>query len=251
MSWPAGLSWALKLASLGLPSFPCAENKRPTTPNGFKDATRDPEGLRRLWRQHPGQLVGVPTGEASGLDVLDIDPRHGGDVWFRHHKGQLPSTRVHGTRSGGLHFLFRHKPNLRCSVGRVARGVDVRADGGYVIWWPAAGFQFLQMGPVAPWPNWLLPPLCSPPPRKRLVVPDRHALAHLTQFIASGQAGQRNSLTFWAACRVGEMVASGLLRADVAAALITDAAMRGGLSQAEAERTAWNGIRAAGGSAHA
>jgi hypothetical protein len=25
---------------------------------------------------------------------------------------------------------------LRCSRGRIAPGVDVRADGGYVIWWP-------------------------------------------------------------------------------------------------------------------
>jgi hypothetical protein len=35
-----------------------------------------------------------------------------------------------------LHFFFQHAPGLRCSRGLIAPGVDVRADGGYVIWWP-------------------------------------------------------------------------------------------------------------------
>jgi len=50
-------------------------------------------------------------------------------------------------------------------------------------------------------------------------------------------------LTYWAACRVGEMVASGLLDA---AAVITEAATRAGLPRSEAERTAWSGIRRTG-----
>ena len=39
------------------------------------------------------------------------------------------------------------------------------------------------------------------------------------------------------------MVASGLLDADHAAAVIAEAATRAGLPRSEAERTAWNGIR--------
>jgi hypothetical protein len=27
-------------------------------------------------------LIGVPTGEISGLAVIDIDPRHGGETWL-------------------------------------------------------------------------------------------------------------------------------------------------------------------------
>jgi hypothetical protein len=72
----ASLASALVLASHGLPCFPCHADKRPVTPHGFKDATRDGEKLCALWAQHPGPLVGVPTGEISGIDVLDIDPRH-------------------------------------------------------------------------------------------------------------------------------------------------------------------------------
>jgi len=48
-------------------------------------------------------------------------------------------------------------------------------------------------------------------------------------------------------CRLGEMVASGLLDAHAAAAVIAEAATRAGLSHSEAERTAWGGIRRTGG----
>jgi hypothetical protein len=44
---------------------------------------------------------------------------------------------------------------------------------------------------------------------------------------------------------------SGLLGADAVAAVIAEAATRAGLPRSEAERTAWSGIRATGGLAHA
>src|SRR5215472_14280449 len=81
----------------------------------------------------------------------------------------------------------------------------------------------------------------------RITVPDEHALMRLVRLIAGARAGERNKLTYWAACRVGEMVASGLLDAHAAAAVIAEAATRGGLAFSEAERTAWNGIRRTGG----
>ena len=70
-------------------------------------------------------------------------------------------------------------------------------------------------------------------------------------YLAGASEGERNSLTYWAACRAGEMVASGLLNADAAAAVIAEAATRAGLPRAEAERTARSGIRAVGGRGHA
>jgi hypothetical protein len=72
----------------------------------------------------------------------------------------------------------------------------------------------------------------------------------LVRLLASAQPGERNSLTFWAACRAGEMVASGLLRADFAADVVAEAATRAGLPFSEARRTALSGIRAGGGFAH-
>jgi hypothetical protein len=86
---------------LGLPAFPCRPDKAPACPHGFRDATAGSAAIRELWRRHPGPLVGVPTGELSGLDALDIDaPRHpqAAECWARHHF-RLPATRAHATRS--------------------------------------------------------------------------------------------------------------------------------------------------------
>jgi hypothetical protein len=245
----ASLARALLVLGNGLPCFPCGISKKPTTLRGFKDATCDPDALRELWRKHPGVLVGVPTGEISGLDVLDIDTRHGGERWLDEHKHRLPATRIHRTRSGGLHLLFQHQQGMRCSAGRIAAGVDVRAAGGYVIWWPAAGITVLSDMPPAAWPGWLCAQLM---PRqqfrhRRVVVADQYLLKRLIQVIAGASKGKRNSLTYWAACRAGEMVASGLLAADVAATVIAEAATRAGLPRAEAERTARNGVHTTSG----
>jgi Bifunctional DNA primase/polymerase, N-terminal len=248
----ASLDEALSLATQRLPCFPCRADKSPATPRGFHDASSDREVVQQLWRNHPGPLVGVPTGEMSGLHVLDIDTRKSGKTWFTQHRERLPATRVHRTRSGGLHLFFRHQQGLRCSVGRIAPGVDVRASGGYVIWWPAAGFPVLRDSAPAGWPEWLSVRLL-PKPRPatpRVVVANELILMRLVRLLAGARPGERNRLTFWAACRAGEMVASGLLRADIAADVIAEAATRAGLPVAEAQRTAWSGIRASGGLPH-
>jgi hypothetical protein len=104
----------------------------------------------------------VSTGHISGLDVLDLDARNGGDSWFQANKFDLPSTQVHRTRAGGLHFFFQSAVGLRCSAGKIAAGVDVRAGGGYVIWWPAAGLPVLSESLTVPWPTWLLRRLLPP-----------------------------------------------------------------------------------------
>jgi Bifunctional DNA primase/polymerase, N-terminal len=241
---------ALMLASEGRPCFPCAGSKRPTASRGFLDATTDPMALRQLWSKCPGPLVGVRTGNASGIDVLDFDRKHRQAVgWWTAHRDDLPVTRVHRTRSGGLHLLLQHAPDMRCSASKIALGIDVRGDGGYVIWWPIAGLPVLCDAPLAPWPEWLRIQLLSPqrPVAVRPTVPDTHALARLVRLLAGAREGERNDLTYWAACRAGEMVASGLFDADVAVALIAEAATRAGLPRAEAERTARSGIRTGGG----
>src|SRR5271163_2267387 len=88
-------------ADLGkrLLSFPCwsspdpRKNKTPKTPRGFKDAILSP------WEPGPNELIGVPTGEASGISVLDIDPRHDGHIWLEANRDRLPLTRLHETQS--------------------------------------------------------------------------------------------------------------------------------------------------------
>jgi hypothetical protein len=73
----------------------------------------------------------------------------------------------------------------------------------------------------------------------------------LVRLVAAAREGERNALTFWAACRAGEMVASGFLDAGWAIGVIAEAAIQAGLARPEAERTARNGVRQTSGIAHA
>jgi hypothetical protein len=250
--YPA-LDRALVLADKGLPCFPCSAAKSPTTPHGFKDASCDREVLEQLWHRHPGALVGVVTGEPSGLSVLDIDPRHEGERWFDNNEHRLPITRAHGTRGDGVHLVFQHRAGLKCSAGKIAHGVDVRADGGYVIWWPAAEILELSMAPPAPWPDWLgaAPAQAVRRPSPRGVVADDVVLHGLIRLVAAASPGERNNLTFWAGCRAGEMVSSGTISERAAVEVIVEAASRAGLLRNEAERTARSGIRRTRGGFHA
>jgi hypothetical protein len=97
-------------------------------------------------------LVGAPTGARNGWDVLDVDPA--GVGWYDQNFDALPLTRAHETPRG-VHLLFRHCPGLRGSVGKIAPGVDVRAEGNFVVWWPREGYP-VEDAPIAEWPDWLL-----------------------------------------------------------------------------------------------
>jgi len=162
------LDRALELVEQGYRVFFCGSDKKPTSAHGFHDAANNPEAVFALWHFHPGELVGVVTGgdDPHGIDVLDIDVDHiAARLWWHLNQKRLPETRIHQSRRGGFHVLFRHRPAMRCSASRIAIGVDVRGDGGYIIWWPAAGQPVLCDSPTASWPEWLAE-LAGPPGRK-------------------------------------------------------------------------------------
>jgi Bifunctional DNA primase/polymerase, N-terminal len=162
------LNTAIALGAMGLPCFPSAPNNHPACPHDFQDAATDPIELRELWDRVPGELVRVRTGESSGIDVLDLDPKQDEAwEWCKANQRRFPRTRTHKTPWGGVHLLFRHKHGLRCSA-RIVPGIEVHANDGSFIWWPATGFPVLRPAPLADWPQWLLddlaPLLKSPPP---------------------------------------------------------------------------------------
>ena len=67
----AALHYAL---ALRIPVFPCnPDDKRPFTVHGFKDASREEAQVRAWWTRFPEAMIGIPTGEISGVWVLDID----------------------------------------------------------------------------------------------------------------------------------------------------------------------------------
>jgi hypothetical protein len=149
---------ALELAAAGFPVFPCNGKKKPVVTNGFLSASKDPVIVRVLFARRAAKLIGVPTGPASGFDILDFDYRHGAKAWEDANQHRLPETRVHQTQSGGRHLLFRHTPGVHNSASRIGPGVDVRGTGGYVIVPPSPGYTVISDAPVAAWPEWLLVP---------------------------------------------------------------------------------------------
>lgn len=146
---PDNLAVALTHAAAGRPVFPCAskpgfhKNGDPIKPKEplvrWRDrATCDPDQIRRWWRQWPDAMPGMPTGRASGLAVLDLDRKDGKDgVAELRTIGLDPdnlSPCIVTTPSGdGRHLYFRWYEGLGISAGKIALGVDVRGEGGYVI----------------------------------------------------------------------------------------------------------------------
>ena len=160
---------ALWYAEHGLPVFPCKPcAKEPLTPHGFKDATTDQARIKAWWRKWPDANIGIPTGAASGLLVVDVDPRNGGDGALnelRETHGPFPDTAEQTTGGGGRHIIFRH-PDVPIPKA-LAPGIDLKADGGYIVvapsihpsgnpyrWGGTAGAKALLN--LAAVPTWLL-----------------------------------------------------------------------------------------------
>ena len=155
---PVLLRAALSYARRGVPVFPCEPGgKRPLTPNGFWDATADVRRVRAWWGRWPGANVGVPTGKASGLLVLDVDERDGGPrslAALERGHGPLPKTAMSRTGGGGVHVFFAYPAGeeVRNSAGVLGPGLDVRGEGGYVVVPPSrtrGAYEWIDRSPPA------------------------------------------------------------------------------------------------------
>lgn len=149
---------ALELAAAGVPVFPCDNLKHPVVENGFLSASTNSAIVEKMFSSSWAVLIGKPTGPASGIDVLDLDYRHGAGAWEEANAWRLPKTQTNQTLHGGRHLEFKADPRIRNSASRIAPGVDVRATGGYVIIPPSAGYHVVSNAPIVPWPDWLLLP---------------------------------------------------------------------------------------------
>lgn len=167
---------ALYYARHGWPVFPLRpRSKVPATEHGFYDGTKDPAVITPTWKNGPNSNIGIPTGTASGLVVLDVDPRHGGDdtlAELEHANGEIPDTPRVQTGGGGLHVYLLHPGGVVGNRAAIWPGVDLRGDGGYVVAPPSvheSGREYLfEAGywphdlPLADPPGWLLEKLLQP-----------------------------------------------------------------------------------------
>lgn len=237
---------ALALAARGISVFPCQpDNKRPITPHGFKDASSDPAFMEAWWKQWPDALVGVPAGHK--FVVLDLDLQHvEAQSWYG--RANLPLTRTHVTRSGGRHLFFKPRQDFKCSAGKIEHGVDTRGLGGYIIWWPAHGFDVMHGGALAEVPEWVMRKLNPPQPRHVTKTPTKplqsdNDLEPLVRVILQAREGERNCATFWAACRLAEHVRTGQVSPGHMIGIVVEASGRTGLPHAEARQIANSALR--------
>jgi hypothetical protein len=183
---PAGpypiLEWALWYATLGWSVVPvhtpsndsCSCGRLPCPSAGkhprirWQESTShptEPEQITEWWGRWPDANVGVVTGLVSGVSVIDIDPRNGGDRSLRsleHRWGPMPVTPEVRTGGGGSHLWFGEHDQV--SSGVVAPGIDLKSEGGLIVvppsmhvsghrylWRPGGAPSDLRMPPLPGW----------------------------------------------------------------------------------------------------
>ena len=122
-------------ASIGVCSCPkgttCSSvGKHPRIQRGFKAATTDEAVVRDWWSKWPNANIGIATGEKSGLLVVDVDPRHDGDISLgelESQHGKLPNTVESLTGGGGRHVLFKYPQGMVVKMRKsVGSGLDIK-----------------------------------------------------------------------------------------------------------------------------
>jgi len=236
-----GRTAALRYAKRGLKVFPlhsvhggictcgCANpgcndrGKHPRTEHGFLDATVDNDIICKWFDRWSTANLAIATGAASRIVVFDIDPRHGGDASWERLKaelGGLPDTWTVRTGAGmHVYYLLPEGISVRSSVGRLGDGIDVKADGGYVVAPPsihANGTQYRwERGddtiaePPAPLPSALLQRLVQVETESRPRADDGEKIPE----------GMRNDVLYSRGCGMRN---SGFSESAIAAALKVD-----------------------------
>jgi hypothetical protein len=163
---------ATQLAQRGMAVFPCVPcGKSPATAHGFKDATRDLDVIRAWWRAEPTYNIAIATGTVSGVFVVDVDGLDA-EVELRkleaEHGEIPPSVEVITARGRHIYFKALEVP-VRNSAGKIASGIDVRGDGGYVLTPPSmhpSGRRYAwsvdSANAFAAPPDWLLAKIAAP-----------------------------------------------------------------------------------------
>lgn len=214
--------------------------------NGVHDATTDEAAIRDMWSRYPTANIGLAAGERSGFWVLDIDTAKGGRDSLEAliaEQGPLPKTVMQETGSGGYHLLFKwpEGKDIRNRANNIAKGLDTRSTGGYIVVSPSlhpdtgkpyrwAAGRALGEAEILPAPEWLID-LASPPVEPPTVysapmtAPSgdyaRAALVKECEAIKSAGNGDQEAALNKASFSIGQLVGSGALsRGEAEPALI-------------------------------
>jgi hypothetical protein len=222
--------------------------------HGYLDATTEPEQVRKWWARNPGANIGIRP--PAGVIVLDIDPRHGGDVELGRmakFRGQLPDTWTAHTGSGGFHMWYCAGDLSGGIRGKLCTGVDIKThNNGYVVAPPSIhpnGHPYEWITPPVGQPAdataWLRIAIKLPIARpftfagNSAAVSGQYTFGCLVARIAKAPEGRRNT-TLYGACK------DALQQGDFDAfeADLVSAARAGGLPESEIVGTVKSARRA-------
>lgn len=255
---------ALALAASGIPVFPCAAGgKRPAVAGGFHAASADRDLVHRWWTAMPKANIGMPTGAASGLVVVDVDVHGAVDGYAALERARREGL-VNGwvaaveTPSRGLHLYFSARGNAHQRSWQSARaGIDFRGNGGYIILPPSARaiegegrrYKTLKTARGSGHPldvqrlrDFLDPPRSAAGLRGAASEMASADVARLANWVSRLQEGERNHGVFWAACKMAEK--------DVPSGEALDALTAAGASAGLSEREVTTTVRSAYRSVH-
>ena len=251
---------ALRYAGKNKPVFPCKIDKTPLTERGFKDATTDIDQIKSWWIEHPTASIGMPTGPASGVWVMDIDIPDGEQSLadLKKQNGEIPATLVQMTGSGGRQYFFQWPQNgtqIKNSASKISKDIDIRGDGGYVIVPPSGHpsgnrYKWISSHSIAPAPPWLLG-LVATSPHPPKIAPvftgitsyGQRALADELLAVAIAPEGSRNDQLNKSAFNLGQLIAGGHLNIGSVEAALRTAAIGAGLKESESQKTISSGIK--------
>jgi hypothetical protein len=209
-------------------------------------------------------MIGIRTGECSGIWVVDLDvpnrsdPKQAGnpngvECWpiLVRKMGACPPTHAHVTPSGGRHLVFKWQSDrpVGCPQTLKPFGADIRGNGGYIIAPPSRrpdGKEYeiedsLDYFNIVAAPDWLYR-IVNPPPKPRRTINPQMArnprfaskrIEGLRNTLRSAQDGNRNGLLYWTARRLCEAADELNLPRDAVFELAVDDAMH---THAEHER---------------
>lgn len=235
--------------------------KRPHLKGWQHLATRNPYFIRKMDERFPWANVGVVDGRASGVAILDHDPRNGSEETFQGivaEYGPLPRTPTVETGSGGMHQYFAYPEDYllgsHLPVLPEGGGIDFKANGGQVVAPPSihpSGNRYrwvvgLDEVPLAPLPEFLLQgvdrdPESEPPPDGVSAYAWK-ALIRECAAVREARSHRSNRL-YEASMKLAGLIAGGSIDEDLCRSELEAAGVDAGLNHRRIEGSIDGGFR--------
>jgi len=219
----------LKMLDLGMRLFPVvAREKHPLISEWQKKATTDRGQIDRWAKEFVGCNWGIATGRASGCFVVDVDGDAGFasvKTWHNEHGESWGNTLLADTGKG-RHLYYRFPPDVkvRNSAGKIAPGIDIRGEGGYVVSpgsvHPSGSLYCIKIElPIVEAEQWLLELILNRRPKSEIKA-ERTALAVVSapSQVEVGEGGRNSTLTMLA----GGMRRKAMAYESIAAGLVAE-----------------------------